>query len=210
MIQGGWKSAVLLSCVLLGGDGLAAAQELTVDGGVTATSFAGAGGDLTGVPDDVFHGFFEISCAAGDTCSVFTNCLADFEVTGGGLFIESGVQAERALVTLHQTYRVTAVQWLAEATNGNAAAIDLFATVECTRVGPSAPLTSLTAPGAPPGLDGSRVLLACPQWDTARFVEPEDAAAAHFCPNHGLALKPSGGGPGPIPFEPEPETGPGR
>lgn len=207
MIQGGWKSAVLLSCVLLGGNGLAAAQELTVEGDVTATSFTGAGGDLTGVPDDVFHGFFEISCPAGNTCSVFKGCPVDFEVTGGGLFIGSAVQADRAQVTLHQTYRFTNTQWLAEATNGNAAAIDLFATVECTRVAPSAPLTSLTAPGAPPGLDGSRVLLACPEWDTARFVEPEDAAAAHFCPKHGLALRASGGGPGPIPLEPDPVVG---
>ena len=209
MIQVGWKGGVLLLCVLLGCAGLVAAQELTVDGEVTATSFAGAGGDLTNVPDDVFHGFFEISCPAGNTCSVFTDCPAGFEVTGGGLFIESAVQAERALVTLHQTYRGTVTQWIAEATNGNAAAIDLFATVDCSRV-PAAPLTSRSSPGAPPGLEGSRVLLACPQWDTARYVEPEAAAAAHFCPNHGLALRASGGGPGPIPLEPEPETGPGR
>jgi hypothetical protein len=43
-------------------------------------------------------------------------------------------------------------------------------------------------------------LLACPEWDAARYVDRREAEAAHFCPNHGLRMTASGGGPLPIPL----------
>lgn len=196
--RGRWMAVVL--CVLLSSSGPTVAQELTVDGNVTATSFTGDGSNLTGVPGDVSHPFAIFNCAPGMTCFVVGDCPTGFEITGGGFFIDA-VQATRAMVTMHQSYRSTVTQWVSEATNGSGGALDFYATVECTRV-PAAPLAppSASAPASilPPGLDLSRVLLVCPESDTARFVDTRDAAGAHFCPNHGLALEPSGGGPSAI------------
>ncbi len=56
----------------------------------------------------------------------------------------------------------------------------------------------------PPGLNLDRTLLACPEWDFARYVDRVAAESAHFCPNHGLQMKASGGGPLPIPLVPAP------
>ena len=170
---------------------------LTVAGTAAATSFTGDGASLTGVPDDVTHGTASFNCAAGTTCFVVNDCPAGFEITGGGFFIGSGDLPTRELVTLHQSYRATASQWLAEATNGSGVALDFYALAECTRV-PAAPLApasaSASASAMPPGLELSRLLLVCPESDAARFVELRDAGGAHFCPQHGLALEPSGGG----------------
>ncbi len=65
MLERRGRQVVVVLCILLGSSLAAIAQELSVDGDVTATSFAGDGGNFTGVPDELFHTFFETSCAAG-------------------------------------------------------------------------------------------------------------------------------------------------
>ena len=192
------KRITIALCVLLGLGSTAAADDLTVIGKVEAALYTGDGAGLTGVPDEITHGTASFNCPAATTCFVVNDCPAGFEVTGGGFFIDSANQATRALVTMRQSYRATASQWLAEATNGSGSALDFYALAECTRVAPTPlapPSASAAAPSQPPGLALSRLLLVCPESDTARFVEARDAASAHFCPQHGLALEPSGGGP---------------
>lgn len=194
------------------------AQSFAVDGSgnVEATSFAGDGSSLTDVGANLFHGFVNGDCAAGQTCFYFVDCPTGMEVTGGGFFINSGVLPDRQAVVLHQTYRLTGTQWAAEATNGSASTLDLFVTSECARVAPTTAHPETLDPFAaqgplagqdlPPALDPNVTLLACPEWDVARYVDRKDAGADHYCPNHGLRMRASGGGPLPIPLLPAANT----
>ncbi len=182
-----------------------AAQTFEVDekGIVEAEGFVGDGAGLTGVGADLQHGFFNADCLSDTTCFLFTACATNFEVTGGGFFINSTNDAARSMVTLHQTYRATVTQWAIEATNGSGIDLDLFVTSECARVAPGAAEVD-QGQELPPSLNSNRTLLACPEWDVARYVARDSAEAAIFCPNHGLQMKASGGGPLPIPLEPDP------
>jgi hypothetical protein len=192
----------LCALLALSGSSRSLAQDFQVDGSgnVDATSFAGDGSGLTGVPlGSLFQGATTFDCFAGNTCFVVTDCAEGTFVTGGGFFLGTSEQADRALVTLHQTYRLTVTQWLSEATNNSAVTIPFWSTPSCAPVVADEPFDP-TAVGPAATAERPQTYLMCPAGDVAYWV---DAAAAHdpiFCPNHGLELKGSGGGVGSPPL----------